>query len=112
IVPLLSAADLALLPSATEGFGLAALEAMACETPVVASRVGGLPEVIEHGVSGYLHPPDDLAAMADSAVALLTDESRHREVAEAGRDVARKKYCADAIVPRYEDYYREVAGGG
>jgi hypothetical protein len=42
----------------------------------------------------------------------LTDESRHREVAEAGRDVARKKYCADAIVPRYEDYYREVAGGG
>ncbi len=58
VVPLLSVADVFLLPSAQESFGLAALEAMACEVPVVASRVGGLPEVIEHGVSGFLHAPE------------------------------------------------------
>ena len=69
VIPLLSAADVFLLPSAQESFGLAALEAMACEVPVVASNVGGLPEVIEHGVTGFLHPPDDLDGMAASAVA-------------------------------------------
>ena len=63
-MPLLSIADVFLLPSAQESFGLAALEAMACEVPVVASRVGGLPEVIEHGVNGFLHAPDDLDGMA------------------------------------------------
>ena len=62
VVPLLSASDVFLLPSAQESFGLAALEAMACEVPVVASRVGGLPELIEDGVTGFLHAPDDLAA--------------------------------------------------
>ena len=110
IVPFLSVSDLALLPSASEGFGLAALEAMACETPVVASRVGGLPEVIEDGVSGFLHPPEDVEAMAESGVALLTDDGLHRRVADAGRQVARGKFCADAIVPQYEEYYREVLG--
>ena len=77
VVPLLSIADVFLLPSAQESFGLAALEAMACEVPVVASRVGGLPEVIEHGVSGFLHPLDDVDEMAASAVALLTDPALH-----------------------------------
>jgi N-acetyl-alpha-D-glucosaminyl L-malate synthase BshA len=108
IVPLLSVSDLLLLPSATEGFGLVALEAMACETPVVASQVGGLPEVVEHGVSGFLHPPEDVAAMAQSGVALLTDEALHRRVAKAGCEVAQRKFCRDAIVPQYEQYYREV----
>lgn len=108
IVPLLSTADLALLPSANEGFGLSALEAMACETPVVASCVGGLPEIIEHGVSGFLHPPDDTEAMAESGVALLTDDFLYQRTIQAGRDVVLRKFCADAIVPRYEDYYREV----
>ena len=60
VVPLLSVSDLFLLPSAKESFGLAALEAMACEVPVVASRVGGLPEVVEHGVSGFLCEPEDI----------------------------------------------------
>ena len=83
VVPLLSVADVFLLPSAQESFGLAALEAMACEVPVVASRVGGLPEVIEHGVTGFLHPPDDLDGMAASAVALLTDPALHQRVAQA-----------------------------
>ena len=67
VIPLLSAADVFLLPSAQESFGLAALEAMACEVPVVASNVGGLPEVIEHGVTGFLHDPADLDGMAASA---------------------------------------------
>ena len=75
VVPLLSVADLFLLPSAQESFGLAALEAMACQVPVVASRVGGLPEVIENGVTGFLHDPDDLEGMASSGAALLTDRS-------------------------------------
>ena len=83
VVPLLSIADVFLLPSAQESFGLAALEAMACEVPVVASRVGGLPEVIEHGVSGFLHPLDAIDEMAASAIALLTNESLHRSVAQA-----------------------------
>src|SRR4030095_6759032 len=87
VVPLLSVSDVFLLPSAQESFGLAALAAMACEVPVVAcrvealagegpvvsSRVGGLPEVIEDGVSGFLHPPDDIDAMAKSAIDLLSD---------------------------------------
>ena len=108
IVPILSTADLALLPSANEGFGLSALEAMACETPVVASCVGGLPEFIEHGVSGFLHPPDDMKAMAESGVALLTDDSLYRRTVQAGRHVVQRKFCTDAIVPCYEDFYREV----
>ena len=84
---LLSVSDVFLLPSAQESFGLAALEAMACEVPVVASRVGGLPEVIENGVSGFLHEPDDLDGMAASAVALLTDPELHRRIGVGGRNV-------------------------
>jgi N-acetyl-alpha-D-glucosaminyl L-malate synthase BshA len=110
VVQLLSAADVLLLPSAQESFGLAALEAMACEVPVVASRVGGLPEVIEHGVSGFLHPLDDLAGMAQSALRLLTDDALHRRIAQAGRQVAHERYCDSKIVPMYESYYREILG--
>ena len=108
VVPLLSVADLFLLPSAQESFGLAALEAMACQVPVVASRVGGLPEVIEHGVTGFLHDPDDVEGMAASGVALLTDPHRHRAVAAAGLDAVQQRFCANAIVPRYEAFYAEV----
>ena len=82
VVPLLSVSDLFLLPSAQESFGLAALEAMACEVPVVASRVGGLPEVVEDGVSGFLRDLNDIDGMAESAVALLTDPALHEPVRE------------------------------
>ena len=108
IIPLLSAADVFLLPSSQESFGLAALEAMACEVPVVASRVGGLPEVIEHGVSGFLHAPDDIDAMACSAVSVLTDATLHERVATAARDRVADRFCSDRVVPMYEAYYEQV----
>lgn len=110
VVPLLSVSDLLLLPSSQESFGLAALEAMACGVPVVASRVGGLPEVVEHGVSGYLYPPDDLDGMTGSALALLTDEHLHEQVAKAGLDRVLHFFCADLIVPKYIEYYGEIIG--
>ena len=64
--------------------------------------------MIEDGVSGFLHPPDDVVAMTESAIALLTDASLHERVVQAGRNVVRHKFCADEIVPRYEDFYREI----
>jgi N-acetyl-alpha-D-glucosaminyl L-malate synthase BshA len=108
IVPILSVADLFLLPSAQESFGLAALEAMACHVPVVASRVGGLPEIIDDGVSGFLHSADDLGGMSDSAAALLTDPELHQRVAAAGWRTVQERFCANEVVPRYEAFYREV----
>jgi N-acetyl-alpha-D-glucosaminyl L-malate synthase BshA len=108
VVPLLSVSDVFLLPSAQESFGLAALEAMACEVPVVASRVGGLPEVIEHGVSGFLHDPDAIDEMADSAVSLLTDDALHGRVSAAGCRRVREEFCVDRVVPMYEACYRAV----
>jgi L-malate glycosyltransferase len=111
VVPLLSIADLFLLPSAQESFGLAALEAMACEVPVVASRVGGLPEVIEHGVSGFLHPLDALDEMAASGVMLLRDCEKHRAIAQAACARVREEFCAEKIVPMYEACYQSVLDG-
>jgi N-acetyl-alpha-D-glucosaminyl L-malate synthase BshA len=108
VLPLLSVSDVFLLPSAQESFGLAALEAMACEVPVVASRVGGLPEVIAHGENGFLHPPDDLDAMARSALTLLTDPQLHRRLGTAARRTVHERFCDVKIVPIYEAYYEEV----
>lgn len=108
ILPLLSIADLFLLPSEQESFGLSALEAMACEVPVVASRVGGLHEVVEDGVTGFLHPLDDLDGMAASGIRLLTDPAMHSEFARAGRRTVAEKFCADRVVPMYEGFYRRL----
>jgi N-acetyl-alpha-D-glucosaminyl L-malate synthase BshA len=108
VLPLLSIADLFLLPSAQESFGLAALEAMACEVPVVASNVGGLPEVIEDGISGFLHPPNDLDGMAASAILLLTDTDRHRAIAEAARRRVHEQFCEERVVPMYVSLYSDV----
>ena len=110
VVPLLSVSDLFLLPSMQESFGLAALEAMACEVPVVASRVGGLSEVIEHGRTGFLHDLEDLDGMADSGVAVLTNPELHAAIAAQGRRLVAEKFCADLIVPRYETFYTELVG--
>jgi L-malate glycosyltransferase len=108
VLPLLSAADVFLLPSAQESFGLAALEAMACEVPVIASRVGGLPEVIEHGVTGFLHAPADLDGMAASAVSLLTDPDLHARVIARALTRVREQFCVDRVVPMYERFYEKV----
>ncbi|MDQ7794799.1 MAG: N-acetyl-alpha-D-glucosaminyl L-malate synthase BshA [bacterium] len=110
VVELLSLADLFLLPSEQESFGLAALEAMACEVPVVASRVGGLPEVVADGVSGFLVPPQDLPAMVDRAVAVLSDPALQSRMAKAARRAAVSNFAAETVVARYEDYLRQVLG--
>ena len=99
VVPLLSVSDLFILPSAQESFGLAALEAMACQVPVVASRVGGLPEVVEDGVSGFLCEPGDVEGMAKAAVALLSDPALHKQFAKAALDRVRRQFCAGRVVP-------------
>ena len=108
VVPLLSIADLLLLPSSQESFGVAALEAMACEVPVVASRVGGLPEVIADGETGFLREPDDIEGMAAVAVRLLSDPDLHRRVAQGALRAVHERFCAEEIVPRYEALYQEV----
>jgi N-acetyl-alpha-D-glucosaminyl L-malate synthase BshA len=108
VVQLLSAADVFILPSSQESFGLAALEAMACEVPVVASRIGGLPEVIEDGIDGYLHPLDDLDGMAASVVRLLKDDSLRRRMADAAHHSATSRFCDWRIIPAYESYYEEI----
>ncbi len=108
VVPLLSVADLFLLPSAQESFGLAALEAMACEVPVVASRVGGLPEVIEHGVTGFLYPPEAHAEMAAAAIAILQDPVQHAAVGQAACRRAREHFSVDRVVPLYEACYSRL----
>jgi L-malate glycosyltransferase len=109
LVDLLQATDLFLLPSQTESFGLAALEAMACGSPVVASRAGGLPEIIEDGVTGILEPVGSVEAMARRAVETLRDPARHRAMAEAAVRKARE-FSADEVVPRYEALYQEALG--
>jgi N-acetyl-alpha-D-glucosaminyl L-malate synthase BshA len=105
---LLSNADVFLLPSAQESFGLAAAEAMACGTPVVASRVGGLPEVITHGETGFLHAPDDVDGMAASALALLDDPGLRARIATAARAAIADRFCEGRIVPLYEAFYERL----
>ena len=112
LVPWLSAADLFLLPSAQESFGMAALEAMTCEVVVVASRVGGLPEVIEDGVTGFLCDPDDVDGMAARGVSVLTDPDLRARVGRAAAMHVRSRYCVGEIVPLYEQYYEEVLRQG
>jgi N-acetyl-alpha-D-glucosaminyl L-malate synthase BshA len=107
----LGQADLFLLPSDLESFGLAALEAMACEVPVIASDVGGLPEVIQNGVDGYLVPPRDIGAAAKHAIEILSRDDRGRAMGTTARINARKRFCANDIIPTYERYYERVLEG-
>jgi N-acetyl-alpha-D-glucosaminyl L-malate synthase BshA len=107
VARLLQATDLFLLPSQTESFGLAALEAMACGAPVVASRAGGLPEVIQDEVTGILEPPGSVEAMGRRAIELLRDPARYAAMREAAIARARE-FSADRIVPQYEALYQEV----
>ncbi|HUZ46248.1 MAG TPA: N-acetyl-alpha-D-glucosaminyl L-malate synthase BshA [Terriglobia bacterium] len=105
---LLRLADIFLLPSDLESFGLAALEAMASGVPPICSRVGGLPEVVTDGVEGFLVPPRDVETMAACALDLLTDAERHKQMSQAGRRRALRDFCSSKIIPLYEDLYRRV----
>ena len=107
----LGVCDLFLLPSDLESFGLAALEAMACEVPVIASDVGGLREVIDDGKDGFLLPARDVDAMARAAIDLLRQPQRAREMGRAARAKARARFCSTLVVPRYEEFYRKVLAG-
>ena len=106
---LLRGSDLFLLPSETESFGLAALEAMACGVPVIASAVGGLPEVVVHGETGYLAPPGAVDEMTERALAILRDDALHGRLAASAAARARD-FSTERIVPHYESLYREVLG--
>ena len=110
IEEILSIADVFLMPSGSETFGLAALEAMACEVPVVATDVGGLPELVVHGETGFLCSVDDVDEFTDCTRTLLTDEALHDEMAEAARQRAVETFDIDRVVPMYEDYYERVRG--
>lgn len=108
---LLSCADLFLLPSDKESFGLAALEAMASGAPVVGARAGGLAEVVPHGEAGYLLPVGDVEGMAEAGVELLRDEDRWRAFSANAQRSAVERFSAARIVPLYEAVYRRVLGG-
>ncbi len=108
IVDYLSASDVLLLPSEQESFGLAALEAMACEVPVIASRVGGLPEVVTDGETGFLSEVGDVEKMSADAVRLLVDEEFRREMGRRARESAISRYSTDLVIPQYINFYERV----
>jgi N-acetyl-alpha-D-glucosaminyl L-malate synthase BshA len=102
---LLPMADVFLLPSASESFGLVALEAMSAEVPVVASEIGGLPEVVDHGRTGFLHQPDDVVGFVGSVLRLLTNERLRRAIGRRARRVARERFSVEEMVDRYVAVY-------
>jgi len=110
LVPILSTADLFLMPSQSESFGLSALEAMACEVPVISSSVGGLPELQVHGQTGYIAEFGDIDRMARYAIDLLTNPSKHKLFAEAARKRA-TEFESSKIISQYEQYYERVLAG-
>jgi glycosyltransferase involved in cell wall biosynthesis len=97
-----------LMPSQMESFGLAALEAMACGVPAIATRVGGVPELIDDNVNGLLFEIGDVDAMASAAVALLNDPGRLEAMSQAARRTAQDRFCTTRIIPLYEDFYQRV----
>lgn len=105
---LLPLADLMLMPSQLESFGLAALEAMACKVPTIATRVGGVPELIDDGVTGLLFEVGDVDAMAAGAIGLLQNRDRLEVMRDEARKTARTRFCSTMILPRYEQYYKQV----
>ena len=109
---LLPLAHVLLLPSELESFGLASLEGMACGVPAVATRVGGLPELVTHQVDGFLEPVGDIDAQAARVVSLLSDASLYQRVSAAARQTAQARFCSSLVIPHYEAYYQEILGRG
>lgn len=103
-------AHVLLMPSEMESFGLAALEAMACGVPPVATCVGGVPELITHGETGYLENVGDVAAQAGRVLGLLQDDDLHSRMAAAARHTAVTRFATETVIPQYENYYRELIG--
>jgi glycosyltransferase involved in cell wall biosynthesis len=98
------------LPSETEAFGLAALEAMACGVPPVATLTGGVPDLITQAVDGYMEPVGDTDSQAERLIGLLTDSALHERLAQAARLTALTRFCTDLIIPQYEAHYQRVCG--
>ncbi|MFQ6003495.1 MAG: N-acetyl-alpha-D-glucosaminyl L-malate synthase BshA [Candidatus Zixiibacteriota bacterium] len=106
---LLACADLFLLPSELESFGLAALEAMSSKVPVIGSRSGGLPEVVVHGENGYLHAVGDVEKMAENAIQLLSNQSLLTQFKEKARQRAQQYFDANKLIAEYEDFYQKIS---
>lgn len=112
IVDYLSVSDVLLLPSEQESFGLAALEAMACEVPVIASRVGGIPEVVTDGETGFLSEVGDIEKMAKDAARLIADDEARVIMGRRARESAISRYRTDVVIPQYIAFYEEILSRG
>jgi len=112
VAELLACADLFLLPSSSESFGLVALEAMAAGVPVIASEVGGVPEVVIQGETGFLAPVGDILSMAEAGIAVLRNPELWSEISLNARQRAVEHFGVDRVVPQYEQFYRRVLAGG
>ena len=112
VAPLLASADLFLLPTVSESFGLSALEALACGVPVIGAQAGGLPEVVRHGETGFLCEPGDVGGMAHAAASLLADPSRWHAASQLAAADARARFGQEAVVAQYEAFYHRALHGG
>ena len=108
LVEILSCSDLFVIPSQSESFGLAALEAMACGLPVISSSVGGLPELVKHNESGFIAEIGDVERMAKYAIDLLTNEKKYKIFSKNSRDRAVNLFDISKVVPLYEEHYRKI----
>jgi glycosyltransferase involved in cell wall biosynthesis len=108
LVEILNSADIFLIPSQSESFGLAALEAMSCGKPVVSSSVGGLPELIKHNETGFIAEIGDIERMARYIVDLLTNEKKYEAFSKNSRDRALNKFDKSIVIPMYEEFYNHI----
>jgi len=107
IVPILSVSDIYMLPSKSESFGLSALEALSCSVPVIGTKIGGMEEVVQDGLNGYLFDPDDIESISDAAISILMDDQKRYDMGQKARSRA-EEFDDDVIVPIYEEYYNNV----